>query len=220
MSSFVLKIIAIITMFADHVGYVIFNDISFFNVIGRISFSLFAFQISEGYKHTSNLKKYFLRLLIFALISQIPFMLFRKNILLSTDFKLNIGFTLLLGLTAIFIFDKLKNRFLGLLAVILISILGFYIDVDYKALGVLLIFSFYFFDKNNIFLIALYSLITSCMYFDLPNNYIYIVAAMLPLLFVFLYNKKQGKSLKYIFYAFYPAHLLVLTYIKIFFLIS
>lgn len=220
MSAFVLKIIAIITMFTDHAGYIIFNNISFFNVIGRIAFPIFAFQISEGYKHTSNLKKYFLRLIIFAFISQIPYMLFSKHVLFSTNFKLNIGFTLLLGLFAIFVFDKSKNNFLSLVAVILIAILGFYINVDYNALGVLLIFSFYFFDKNNVLLIVLYSLIVSCMYFVLPNNYIYIVAAMLPLLFVFLYNKKQGKKIKYIFYAFYPVHLLVLTYIKIFFFIS
>jgi len=216
MSAFVLKLIAIITMFTDHVGYVIFNNVSFFNVIGRIAFPIFAFQISQGYKHTSNLKKYFLRLLIFAVISQIPFMLFRRHVLLSANFILNIGFTLILGLTAIFVFDKLKNKLLGTLSVILISILGSFINVDYKALGILLIFSFYFFDKNNILLITLYSFITSRMYFDLPNNYMYIVSAMLPLLFVFLYNKKQGKKAKYIYYAFYPVHLLVLSLIKMF----
>ena len=59
MSSFVLKIIAIITMFIDHVGYAIFGKFSFFNYIGRIAFPIFAFQISEGYSHTKDLKKYF-----------------------------------------------------------------------------------------------------------------------------------------------------------------
>jgi len=89
MSSFVLKIIAIITMFIDHVGYAIFGKFSFFNYIGRIAFPIFAFQISEGYSHTKDLKKYFLRLFIFAIISQVPFMLFGKiisnckNLLLS-----------------------------------------------------------------------------------------------------------------------------------------
>ena len=92
MSSFVLKIIAIITMFIDHLGYAIFGKFSCFNYIGRLSFPIFAFQISEGYIHTKNLKKYFLRLFLFALVSQIPFMLFHS--IISRDFSLNIFFTL------------------------------------------------------------------------------------------------------------------------------
>ena len=104
MSSFVLKIIAIISMFIDHVGYVVFGKFSCFNYIGRIAFPIFAFQISEGYVHTKNLKKYFFRLFLFAIISQVPFMLFHS--LISSDFSLNIFFTLLLGLACIFIYDK------------------------------------------------------------------------------------------------------------------
>ena len=61
MSSFVLKMIAIITMFIDHIGYAIFGELSFFNYIGRIAFPIFAFQISEGYLHSKNLKKYYLQ---------------------------------------------------------------------------------------------------------------------------------------------------------------
>ena len=87
MSSFVLKMIAIISMFIDHIGYVIFGKFSYFNYIGRLAFPIFAFQISEGYIHTKNLKKYFLRLFLFAIISQIPFMLFHN--LISTGFSLN-----------------------------------------------------------------------------------------------------------------------------------
>ena len=55
MSSFVLKIIAVITMFIDHLGYTIFGKFSYLNYIGRISFPIFAFQISEGYIHTKNI---------------------------------------------------------------------------------------------------------------------------------------------------------------------
>ena len=50
MSSFALKIIAMITMLCDHCGYIFLNKTSFLNVIGKISFPIFAFQISEGYK--------------------------------------------------------------------------------------------------------------------------------------------------------------------------
>ena len=71
MSSFVLKIIAVTTMLIDHSGYLIFGGFSFMNYIGRLAFPIFAFLITEGYIHTSNIKKYFFRLLVFAIISQL-----------------------------------------------------------------------------------------------------------------------------------------------------
>ena len=60
MTSFVLKIIALITMFIDHLGYAIYGKFSYLNYIGRIAFPIFAFQISEGFVHTKNIKKYFI----------------------------------------------------------------------------------------------------------------------------------------------------------------
>ena len=57
MSSFVLKIIAIITMFIDHLSFAYNGSFSYLNFLGRLSFPIFAFQISEGYLHTKNIKK-------------------------------------------------------------------------------------------------------------------------------------------------------------------
>ena len=88
MSSFILKMIAIVSMFIDHLGYAIFSKFSYFNYIGRLAFPIFAFQISEGYTHTKNLKRYFFRLFLFALISQVPFMLFTS--IISDKYSLNI----------------------------------------------------------------------------------------------------------------------------------
>ena len=120
MSSFVLKIIAMTTMLTDHLGDSIFNYANFMNVIGRIAFPIFAFQISEGYIHTKNLKKYFLRLFVFALISQAPFMLFLS--MFSSGFTLNIFFTLSNVNTSSF-FIKLDsfNLFSNNLRLILVS---------------------------------------------------------------------------------------------------
>ena len=114
MSIFVLKIIACITMFLDHIKYAIpITNNVLTKYLGRIAFPLFAFLITEGYMHTKNLKKYYIRLFIFALISQIPFMLFR-TLVNSSDIILNIMFTLLLGLIAITIFDKTKEKFISI----------------------------------------------------------------------------------------------------------
>ena len=115
MSAFVLKIIAIVTMFIDHLGYAVHNgSFSSFNYIGRLAFPIFAFQISEGYIHTKNIKKYFLRLLLFAVISQLPFMIF-NSILNIHKLYLNTLFTLFLGLVSIYIYDKCKYKSLGIL---------------------------------------------------------------------------------------------------------
>lgn len=105
MTSFCLKIIAIISMFCDHLGYALFGHFSILNLIGRIAFPIFAFQISEGYIHTKSVVKYLVRLGIFAIISQIPFSLFIHKFTNSNPLSLNVFFTLFLGLLSIYIYD-------------------------------------------------------------------------------------------------------------------
>ncbi len=103
---FIIKIIACITMVLDHIKYVYEPSVNFVTLyLGRISFPLFAFLATEGYFHTSNIKKYFQRLITFGIISQIPFMIFRMYV--GNWMMLNIMFTLILGLMAILIFDKI-----------------------------------------------------------------------------------------------------------------
>lgn len=111
MTSFALKIIAIVSMFCDHFGDAYIGSFSFFNLIGRIAFPIFAFQISEGFIHTKSIKKYFLRLGIFALISQIPFWLFAHKFLGTNDLSLNVFFTLFLGLLGIYLYDYIVKLF-------------------------------------------------------------------------------------------------------------
>lgn len=147
MTSFVLKLIGILTMFCDHMGDAILGKFSFLNLIGRIAFPIFAFQAVQGYIHTNNLKKHMLKLFIFACISQIPFSLFLSTF--SNQFVLNIFFTFLLGLFTLFVYDKCSNKYLGFLFVLSFSILGHFLYVDYQAFGILLIFVFYFFNNDN-----------------------------------------------------------------------
>ncbi|MCI9366536.1 MAG: conjugal transfer protein TraX [Clostridia bacterium] len=223
MSAFVLKIIALITMCCDHISYLLYGGFSHLNYIGRIAFPIFAFQISEGYIHTNNLKKYFLRLFVFALISQIPFMLFCS--IFTKQFSLNIFFTLLLGLISIIIYDKFNKlktenkllhlfyNFAGILSAILMGILAEFINVDYGAFGVSIIFVFFLFKKHKFFMNIGFILCTTIYYLKnmlISNKYTLIfVFTLIPLIFINLYNNKRGKNLKYILYIFYPAHLLI-----------
>lgn len=230
MSSFIFKIIAIITMLIDHLGYVVFNgNFSYFNYIGRLAFPIFAFQISEGYIHTKNFKKYFFKLFIFAIISQLPFMLFHS--IMSPEISLNIFFTLLLGLTGIYFYDKLKTKFnsfgvfLGILTTIFIGLLSNYIKSDYGLYGVLIIVSFYIFKNNklNNFLMFLILTLGYYLYYMLKIGYTYkyillISFTILPILLITIfYNNKKGKDTKYFLYLFYPIHLLILYTIYYFF---
>ena len=215
MSSFVLKIIAVVTMFIDHIGYAIFGKFSFFNYIGRLAFPIFAFQISEGYSHTKDLKKYFLRLFIFAIISQVPFMLFGK--IISNDFTLNIFFTLLLGLISIYLYDKSKYKIVGIILAILIGLLSDFAHCDYGFYGVAIIFLFYVFKSDVIKSSIAFMLSTTIKYlipifkYGFYDVYLYLfICTLLPIVFISLYNGKKGKDTKYLLYLFYPIHLLLI----------
>lgn len=216
MSSFVLKIIAVITMFIDHLGYTLFGKFSYLNYIGRISFPIFAFQISEGYIHTKSLKKYFLRLFLFALISQIPFMLFHS--IISNTFCLNIFFTLLLGLLSIYIYDKCKYKIIGILSCILLALIAQFSNCDYGAYGVAIILIFYIF-KNNVVNFTIFFMLATLIRYSVPcikygifpKEYLYLfICTIIPSLFFAAYNGKKGKDTKYLLYLFYPIHLILL----------
>lgn len=222
MTSFGLKIIALITMLCDHLGYILFHRISFMNIIGKLSFPIFAFQISEGYVHTKNLKKYIFRLFTFGIISQIPFMLF-LSCLGTMHFTLNIFFTLLLGLLAITIFDQCKNKIIGWFSVIVIIFVSQLTHCDYGWFGPLIIFLFYFFKDNKLYMNISFILAVTIKYgFSYITNssimQIYLgIATCLSLLFINLYNHQKGKNIKYLLYVFYPLHLLFLYILSFFF---
>lgn len=223
MSNFVLKIIAMITMFLDHLGYALYGKFSPFNYIGRLAFPIFAFGISEGYTHTKSKKNYFIRLLMFAIVSQSPFMLFCS--IFKTGFSLNIFFTLLLGLIAIIGYEQCDSKAVGILLVACLASTADFIKADYGYFGVLMIFIFHVF-KNKKWLMYL-SFIGLCLikYFPLAlTTGLYLeygllfLCTLIPLIFIHFYNEKKGPDTKYILYGFYPAHLILLYVFNILFI--
>ena len=242
MTSFVLKVIAMVSMLIDHTSIAYFEQISWMNLIGRIAFPIFAFQISEGYIHTKNLKKYFLRLFLFALISQIPFMLFLstyidiEELIFTELLTLNIFFTLFVGLLAIFLHDKISHsnikfttnkkidyilkQVIGIIIAILLGILAEICHFDYGFFGIAIIFMFYLFKNDKLAMVISY--ITACILkygiqiISYGFNIWYVllgIFTILPIIFICLYNGKQGKKVKYLLYLFYPVHLLILYFI-------
>lgn len=215
MSSFGLKMIAIITMLIDHIGAVLIpsNTTAYliFRSIGRLAFPIFAFLIVEGFYHTRDVKKYLTRLGIFALVSEIPF-----DLAFYGDFYMghqNIFFTLFLGLLLIMVMKDIERRFpknlitsnaINTLLVISFCIIAFLLKTDYNFLGILLITAFYLFRGSKMLLVLSILLI-----FGTPIGDISILAT-LSMVFISLYNGKKGKGMKYFFYVFYPAHLLIL----------
>ncbi len=223
MSNFVLKIIGIITMFLDHLGYAIYSKLSWFNYIGRLAFPIFAFGISEGYLHTKSKKNYLMRLFIFAISSQFPFMLFRS--MYTTGFELNIFFTLFLGLVAIIGYEQCKNKAVGILLVACLGLTADALKMDYGYFGVFAIFVFHVFKEKKLYMNLSFIALCLLRYIPLYISYnfyapylLLCLCTILSLVFINLYNGKKGKDAKYILYGFYPAHLMLLYVFNLLFI--
>jgi hypothetical protein len=229
MSSFVLKIIAIVTMTCDHLNYLLYgNKITYLTYVGRLAFPIFAYQLVFGFFHTKNIKRYLSRLLIFAFISQIPFYLYFHDFM--TGFRLNTIFELYLGIISIYFIDKYKNIFIKGIIIIITLLIAKYANIDYGLWGILVIYMFYFSEKiceNNISKkanIIIYSLILCFVkfFYKMLKARIFIIPRVLLGLFTFLpfililfHNGKEGKKTKYLFYIYYPLHLIILYVIKL-----
>lgn len=213
LSNFDLKIIAIITMTIDHIGAIMYPNIDIFRIIGRISFPIFAFLLVEGFNHTSNKLKYFLRLLLFAIITQPIYNYAFNNQELNILFTFSLSFSLLSSLDFI---KKIINKYSkGIenylykivfysLIYILFALSSLILNVDYQALGVSLVFIFYL--SSNIYLSFLLYLLAVIF---LTTNTIQFYS-LLSFIFINLYNGNKGNNIKYFFYLYYPLHLLIL----------
>ena len=232
MTVFTLKIIAMISMVLDHIKYAIPQTRCFATeYLGRIAFPIFAFLISEGFLHTHSKTKYILRMLIFAIISQIPFYFFSNN-LVHSNVNFNVLFTFEIALIGLCIIDffrkyegiKLFNYTLISIALIIILIFTYYIHPDYTWYGVMCVWIFYIFRNNKILLSLNFIILNIAYYFIKVETlysykvYLSMFFSLLPLVFILLYNGQQGKRIKYLFYVFYPLQFIVLYGINYFFI--
>lgn len=204
LNGFTLKWIAMVTMLIDHVGAVLVPQLLELRIIGRLAFPIYCFLLVEGAVHTSNWKKYLGRLLVFAVISEVPFDLALRGRLVDVTSQ-NVFFTLAFGLLAVILFQRLKNRTLAWGAALLLVLGAEFLQTDYGGGGVIMILVFYLFREQVVIKAAALIMEITVGFGGLEN---YAVFALVPIL---CYNGKKGPGgLKYLFYVFYPAHLLVL----------
>lgn len=225
-----LKFLACLLMFCDHMWATVVPGNIWMTWLGRLAFPIFAFQIAEGYIHSSDFRRYAKRLLLFGIISEVPFDLVYGSTVFY-PFHQNVMFTLLFGLLAIRALDNARSKHTaksavdGVLLAALCCIGGAITFSDYGMLGVLTVIMFYICRSLPFAPLAqlVFMLLFNIVLFR--GEYIPIVIgqhtfefqtqgfAVLALIPIWLYNGKKGssnKALQYGFYAFYPVHLLVL----------
>lgn len=242
MTTSMLKVIACLLMLIDHMGAALFPEAIILRMIGRLSFPIFAYLIAVGYSKTNSFSKYINRLMIFAIISQIPFSLafggqttvrnfsdFLRFFMGNPNPHLNIFFTLTVGLIAIRIWDKEESKIAKIISILALGITVETFHTDYSMYGIAMILAFYIFRDSKIKTVIsqtsiyiLFNALQIILYaLNSPGVSIRLTwfnqaLSLLGLIFIFTYNGKKGKNLKYFFYAFYPVHLLVIGLIKIF----
>ena len=243
LSASTLKFIAMGAMLIDHIGLVLiengylasFKDtdvklstlplfwINFaMRTVGKIAFPLYAFLIIEGYKHTRDIRKYLIRLLVFGMLAEVPFdFAYRSAISLNAQ---NAIFTLTIGLVSVMTWNAIlgknengkvnnfylvseKKRFLAILSLLLYLAFATFFRVDYYGFGVAIVWVMYVF-RNNI----LYRNVTTGVLLAMGGPLD--IGGILSFIPINHYNGEKGLNLKYLFYAFYPAHLLALVGIK------
>lgn len=207
LNGFQLKWIAVICMAADHTGRILFPEQEFLIRIGRIAFPVFAFLLTEGFFHTSDVRRYLLRLGLFAVISEIPFDLAFHRTFWYPQGQ-NVFFTLLISMLLLCFLERSREWTERILMIFIAMWLAEAMSTDYGFRGVLLVLIFYICRQRR-----LAGLVAGGLWNFLWHAPVqYFGAAAMFLLGV--YNGEKGRSMKYFFYVFYPAHLLLLYMIQ------
>ena len=214
-----LKIIAMISMVLDHVGDMFFPGVMWLRMAGRLSMPVFSFCIAEGFAHTRDRKKYLCRMGIFALISEIAFDLaFEGKVGFAHQ---NIMLTFFLSIAALMLFDRIRGgkeadrvcvgrTALGVLAVAAVAGVSLLLRADYTVFAVVAVFLFYVLRRYH----PLLRSGVGVAFLALTRTVGYYCATGLSVIPLALYNGKRGRGLKWLFYGFYPGHLLLLAAIK------
>ena len=216
-----LKVIAMLSMLIDHIGLQLFRECIALRVIGRISFPIFAYMIAEGCFYTKNRAKYLGLIAALGVGCQLVYYFamgsLYQNVLITFTLSISVIF-------AIDFFIKKKDFLSGCLMAITVLSVAFIVlvlpellgkqgfKIDYGAFGVLLPIAVYYMPSTWWKVAA--ALVVLVAQGLSRGGLFWVALAAVPVLA--LYNRKRGKyNLKYIFYIFYPTHLVVIYAISL-----
>ncbi len=232
-----LVIIAMFTMFLDHFAFIIISGgklygydptlfqnaiklpeakkwlllYSILRIIGRISFPIFSFLIVEGFRKSSNVFKYIIRVFILAIVSELPFDLMIFNKLSFDCFQVqNVLWTYFIALIMLSTIKLMSNLpiFLTIFPAIIAAIITFFLKSDYWIEGIILTYIFYIF-RHDLNLKCLFTLIAT--FLMTINNYYGL--GILSVFFIYFYDGTKGYfDLRRLHYLFYPLHILILYF--------
>lgn len=219
-----LKYIAFLSMLLDHVNNAMITPYldgkglllhvsNVLSILGRVAFPLFMFFLVEGFFKTHSRKKYLINLLIFGVLSEVPFDLFTSRELFNNNWN-NMMFTLALSLATIWIVDEMKGRLAkksktlwygaSVLVVAVMCAVAMFFSLDYDYHAIIVAYLFYLFYEKPLYGAAL--------------GYLSIIKELYSVLgfaATLTYNGERGKQYKWLNYAFYPVHILILGLLRV-----
>jgi hypothetical protein len=238
LNSFVLHLLAMALMLADHL-WAIGVPSDLLTWLGRLAFPLFAFMLVEGYFHTRNLKKYIRRLLITAVITELPFNLLCSGGLFYPLHQ-NVIWSFLISLLCIRLIERARRRgklWLSVLVSAAVSLMGFLLGmitmVDYYGYGILITLVFYFLHGRKWYHFVGQAVLLWYITWEMMGGLVVPMEigswkfelsqqgmSVLALIPIWLYNGQQGpynRWIRYFYYAFYPLHMLILGLVQLLF---
>lgn len=221
-----LKWIAMITMLIDHVAatilvrHMLSNGVTMevytvyelMRNIGRVAFPIYCFLLVEGFLYTKNVYRYITRMFLFVLLAELPFDMAFAGEFPYLNYQ-SVMLTLLIGLLTMLVCRKWEekwpdNELLQLIGILVCTAAGmalaYVLKTDYAHKGVLSIMAFYCFRKEK-----------SVKLMAGAVSFCWEPWALLAFPLLWLYNGQRGMKMKYFFYAFYPAHLLLLYLVAV-----
>lgn len=198
-----IQFIAMITMLIDHVGLIFFPEKEIFRIVGRIAFPLYSWFLVQGYKYTRNHKKYMLRLLGLACISQIPYTLALQQ------WEFNVIFMLLISLIGLYAMDHVSNQRLKMFIIIGVVTMAIAVPLDYGIYGFILIFILRY--SNGFTMISLHLFLNLLFFIAFgPGYWIQLFSIIGTILIAYPISNRSLNITKWLYRSFYPAHLSIL----------
>lgn len=203
-----MQLFAMLTMFIDHVGYLFFPEYPIFRWIGRLAMPLYAYGIAVGYRRTANMTRYMQRLGIIAVLTQWPYMLAFHTT------TINIVGTFLVALGVLWVIGRIP-LIVGKMAVVavaaaLLEVLPF----EYGGYALLLVLIYYFASLQWM----LPAHVGLNLIFIFYKGWIMAMASAASSAILSLYPEFAGWGRRFIprwlWLAFYPAHLLLLVLLR------